>query len=232
MTFVLEFKNITKEYEIEGGETQQVLKGVNFAVKPGEFVSIVGPSGSGKSTCMNIIGCLDLPTNGQYFLNAQDVSLLTRDALATLRNETLGFVFQNFNLLGKRNLIDNVSMPLVYRGVEKSERKDKAYEILEKVKLKGYEKYYPTQLSGGMKQRVAIARALIGNPKIILADEPTGNLDTKTSYEILDLFKELNKNLGITVVMVTHEHDIAMMTQRSICVRDGLVEYDGPPVEN
>ncbi len=186
----------------------------------------MGPSGSGKTTCMNIIGCLDYPTSGQYLLNGQDVSKLSSDDLATIRNETLGFVFQNFNLLGKRNLVDNVALPLVYRGVKEKIRVEIAKEYLSKVKLKGYENYLPGQLSGGMKQRVAIARALIVEPKIILADEPTGNLDTKTGYEILELFAELNEKLGITIVMITHEPDIAAKTKRCIHIKDGVIEKD------
>ena len=200
------------------------MKGISFTIKEGEFLSIMGPSGSGKSTCMNIIGCLDLATSGQYILNGKDVSNLNSDQLSEVRNQMLGFVFQNYNLLSKRNLIDNVALPLVYRGIDKKEREEKAVEFLKKVKLQGYEKYYPTQLSGGMKQRVAIARALIGNPKIILADEATGNLDTKTSYEIMDLFKELNCNDNITIIMITHELDIAKMTSRCIKIRDGEIE--------
>jgi putative ABC transport system ATP-binding protein len=175
---------------------------------------------------MNIIGCLDYPTSGQYLLNGQDVSKLSSDDLATIRNETLGFVFQNFNLLGKRNLVDNVALPLVYRGVKEKIRVEIAKEYLSKVKLKGYENYLPGQLSGGMKQRVAIARALIVEPKIILADEPTGNLDTKTGYEILELFAELNEKLGITIVMITHEPDIAAKTKRCIHIKDGVIEKD------
>lgn len=226
MSFVLEFKNITKDYVTEGGITQKVLRNISFGVKKGEFLSIMGPSGSGKTTCMNIIGCLDYPTSGQYLLNGQDVSKLSADDLAIIRNETLGFVFQNFNLLGKRNLIDNVALPLVYLGVKEKIRVEIAKEYLSKVKLKGYENYLPGQLSGGMKQRVAIARALIGEPKIILADEPTGNLDTKTGYEILELFAELNEKLGITIVMITHEPDIAAKSKRCIHIKDGIIEKD------
>lgn len=222
---VITFKDITKDY-ITGGITQSVLHGISFDIHEGELLSITGPSGSGKSTCMNIVGCLDSPTTGEYYLNDKDVSKMTSSELATARNKTLGFVFQNFNLLSKRNLIDNVSLPLVYRGIHQTEREEKAYELLKKVKLEGYEKYLPTQLSGGMKQRVAIARALVGEPKVILADEPTGNLDTKTSYEILDLFTELNSNTNITVIMITHEQDIAKMTNRTIQIRDGIIEFD------
>ncbi len=226
---VIEFRNINKEYIIPGGAVQPVLKNVSFGIKKGEFVSIMGPSGSGKSTCMNIIGCLDKPSSGQYFLNGQDVSSIEKNNLAFIRGNTLGFVFQNFNLLPKRNLADNVSLPLIYAGVKRKEREEKAALILEKVNLKGYEKYFPPQLSGGMKQRVAIARAIINEPDVILADEPTGNLDSKTSLDILDLFKELNHNLNITVIMITHERDIAKATERSIKIIDGAVTYDGAP---
>lgn len=229
MTNLIEFRNIKKQYRSGSLITEQVLKGISFVVEEGEFLSIMGPSGSGKSTCMNIIGCLDQPTSGQYILNDQDVSKINADDLAVIRNKTLGFVFQNFNLLQRRNLIDNVALPLMYREIPCEEREAIAVKLLEKVKLKGYEKYYPTELSGGMKQRLAIARALAGEPKIILADEATGNLDSKTSYEIMDLFKELNDSRKITIIMITHEPDIALISNRSIRIKDGLVEYDGPP---
>jgi putative ABC transport system ATP-binding protein len=229
MSFIIELENITKEYTPAPGVVQKVLKGISFKIKKGEFLSIIGPSGSGKSTLMNIIGCLDQPTSGSYLLSGRDVSRIKKDELAYIRGRTLGFVFQNFNLLSKRNLIDNIALPLLYAGLKPKEREKRALNLIEKVKLKGYEKYFPPQLSGGMKQRVAIARALINNPDIILADEPTGNLDTKTSFEILNLFKEFNKTMNITVIMITHERDIAAMTERSIKIIDGLVEYDGVP---
>lgn len=223
---VIELKDIKKDYSTGMGIVQHVLKGISFKIMEGEYVAIMGPSGSGKSTTMNIIGCLDDATSGEYFLNGTDVSNFTEDELATERNLTLGFVFQNFNLMPKRNLIENVALPLLYRGVPEAERNAKAMDILEKVNLKDYADYYPPQLSGGMKQRVAIARALVGDPKVILADEPTGNLDTATGYEILDLFKELNEKLGITIVMITHELDVAAKTKRNIYILDGNIDYD------
>ena len=209
-----------------GGLTQPVLKGISFQVKAGEFVAIMGHSGSGKSTLMNILGCLDRPTSGQYWLDGQDVSQQSDDELAQMRSQTLGFVFQNFNLLTKRTILDNVALPLLYQGVSASECKKRALEMLDSVKLHGYDTYLPSQLSGGMQQRVAVARALINNPSLILADEPTGNLDTQTSNEIMDLFCDLNKK-GITIILVTHEPDIAMYAQRLVRIADGLVEYDG-----
>ncbi|MBW1649713.1 MAG: ABC transporter ATP-binding protein [Deltaproteobacteria bacterium] len=226
MANVIEFKNINKNYVIGEDIIERVLKDISFFVEYGEFLSIMGPSGSGKSTCMNIIGCLDSATSGSYYLSGKDVFKMTSDQLAYIRNKTIGFVFQSFNLLAKRNLIDNVSMPLVYRGIKKKEREEIAVEFLSKVNLKGYEKYLPTQLSGGMKQRVAIARALAASPEIILADEPTGNLDSKTSFEILKLFQELNSTTNITVIMITHEAEIAEMTNRTIYIKDGKIEYD------
>ncbi len=231
MSKIIQFQNISKEYLLPSGAVEKILKNLNFEVAAGEFMAIMGPSGSGKSTCMNIIGCLDLATSGTYILDGRDVSHLSSNELAHIRNQTLGFVFQNYNLLARRNLLDNVSLPLVYRGIPKKERHEKAAELLAKVNLKGYENYYPTQLSGGMKQRVAIARALVGDPKIILADEATGNLDTKTSYEVMDLFAELNQKSQITVIMITHEVDIANKTRRCIKIRDGLIEFDGAPSE-
>ncbi|MDR1691634.1 MAG: ABC transporter ATP-binding protein [Rickettsiales bacterium] len=223
---VIELDNIKKSFITGVGEIE-VLKGISFKIHKSEFVSVMGPSGSGKSTCMNIVGCLDNATSGKYILDGKDVSEKTSNELADIRNRKLGFVFQNFNLLGKRNLVDNVALPLIYRGVSKRERNEKAIQILEKVGLKGFETYVPNQLSGGMKQRVAIARALIGDPEVILADEPTGNLDSKTTAEIMDLFEELNSNLKITIVMITHEEDLAKRTKRIINIKDGKVSYDG-----
>ncbi len=223
---VVEVKNLTKTYYMPSGMNQQVLKGLTFYIHQGEFVAIMGHSGSGKSTLMNVIGCLDRPTSGQYILNGLEVSRLNDDDLAKVRSKTLGFVFQSFNLLMKRTIADNVSLPLLYQGAGKKECFEKASIMLEKVGLKGYERRIPNQLSGGMQQRVAIARALINNPTLILADEPTGNLDSKTSYGIMSLFNELNTQ-GITIVLVTHEPDIARYATRLICIADGLINYDG-----
>jgi putative ABC transport system ATP-binding protein len=187
----------------------------------------MGPSGSGKSTCMNIIGALDTPTSGTYKLYGDDVTHLSADELAIARNEHIGFVFQNFNLLTKRSVLDNVMLPLMYRGLSMSERVDRARAMLKRVGLENFESYLPPQLSGGMRQRVAIARALAGDPKLILADEPTGALDSKMGNEILQFFKKLNKEMGITIVMITHEFDIARYSERLIHIRDGKINYDG-----
>ena len=220
-------KNINKSFPLELGGEQQVLFDINFTVKSGEFVAIMGPSGSGKSTCMNIIGALDTPTSGTYELYDQDVTGLTSDELAIVRNEHIGFVFQQFNLLSKRSVLDNVMLPLMYRCLPMDERIRRAREMLHRVGLENFESYLPTQLSGGMKQRVAIARALAGNPKLILADEPTGALDSKMGNEILKFFKQLNEEMGITIVMITHEFDIAKYANRLIHIRDGKINYDG-----
>ncbi|MBQ7949487.1 MAG: ABC transporter ATP-binding protein [Alphaproteobacteria bacterium] len=224
---MIELKNINKSFPVEVGGFQQVLFDINFKVKSGEFVAIMGPSGSGKSTCMNIIGALDTPTSGIYELYGQDVTELSSDELAIVRNEHIGFVFQQFNLLSKRSVLDNVMLPLMYRGMSMAERERRAREMLKRVGLEKFETYLPTQLSGGMKQRVAIARALAGDPKLILADEPTGALDSKMGNEILKFLKKLNKDLGITIVMITHEFDIAKYADRLIHIRDGKINYDG-----
>ena len=229
---IISLKNINKSFPLELGGEQQVLFDVNFTVKSGEFVAIMGPSGSGKSTCMNIIGALDTPSSGVYELYGRDVTGLTPDELATVRNEHIGFVFQQFNLLPKRSVLDNVMLPLMYRGLPMDERVRRAREMLRRVGLENFESYLPTQLSGGMKQRVAIARALAGEPKLILADEPTGALDSKMGNEILQFFKELNKDLGITIVMITHEFDIAKYADRLVHMRDGKINYDGPIPKN
>ncbi len=218
---IISLKNINKSFPLELGGEQQVLFDINFTVKSGEFVAIMGPSGSGKSTCMNIIGALDTPSSGVYELYGRDVTGLTPDELATVRNEHIGFVFQQFNLLPERSVLDNVMLPLMYRGLPMDERVRRAREMLRRVGLENFESYLPTQLSGGMKQRVAIARALAGAPKLILADEPTGALDSKMGNEILQFFKELNKDLGITIVMITHEFDIAKYADRLVHIRDG-----------
>ena len=229
---IISLKNINKSFPLELGGEQQVLFDINFTVKSGEFVAIMGPSGSGKSTCMNIIGALDTPSSGVYELYGRDVTGLTPDELATVRNEHIGFVFQQFNLLPKRSVLNNVMLPLMYRGLPMDERVRRAREMLRRVGLENFESYLPTQLSGGMKQRVAIARALAGEPKLILADEPTGALDSKMGNEILQFFKELNKDLGITIVMITHEFDIAKYADRLVHIRDGKINYDGPIPKN
>jgi len=225
---IIKFSKINKSFPMEIGGTQQVLFDLSFEIFAGEFVSIMGPSGSGKSTCMNIIGALDTPTSGVYQLYGNDITHMTADELAMARNEYIGFVFQNFNLLTRRSVLDNVMLPLMYRGLSMDEREKCARKMIKSVGLEKFESYLPTQLSGGMRQRVAIARALAGKPKLILADEPTGNLDSKMGHEILEMFKKLNKDLGITVVMITHEFDIAKYTNRLIHIRDGKITHDGP----
>ena len=224
---VISMKKICKSFPMEIGGDQQVLFDITFTIKSGEFVAIMGPSGSGKSTCMNIVGALDSATSGTYELYGKDITTLSADELAKIRNEYIGFVFQNFNLLPKRNILDNVMLPLMYRGLPMEERLNRAREMLKLVGLEKFETYLPTQLSGGMRQRVAIARALAGNPKLILADEPTGALDSKMGNEILKFFKKLNKELGITIVMITHEFEIAKYANRVIHIYDGRITYDG-----
>ena len=225
---VISLKKICKIFPLEIGGVQQVLFDISFTIDAGEFVAIMGPSGSGKSTCMNIIGALDSASTGVYELYGKDITTMTPDELATIRNEYIGFVFQNFNLLPKRNILDNVMLPLMYRGISPDDRNRRAREMLELVGLNKFESYLPTQLSGGMKQRVAIARALSGNPKLILADEPTGSLDSKMGNEILRFFKKLNSDLGITIVIITHEFEIAQYARRVIHIYDGRITYDGP----
>ena len=227
-TPIISMKKICKTYPLEIGGEQQVLFDNTFNIMPGEFVAIMGPSGSGKSTCMNIIGALDSATSGTYELYGKDITTMTPDELARVRNEYIGFVFQNFNLLPKRNILDNVMLPLMYRGLPMSQRIERAREMLKLVNLEKFETYLPTQVSGGMKQRVAIARALAGNPKIILADEPTGALDSQMGNEILRFFKKLNQDIGITIVMITHEFEIASYAKRVIHIYDGHITYDGP----
>lgn len=225
---IISLNKICKSFPLEVGGSQQVLFDITFNITAGEFVAIMGPSGSGKSTCMNIIGALDTPSSGVYELYGRDITNMTDDELAIVRNEHIGFVFQNFNLLPKRNVLDNVMLPLMYRGMSPEDRVIRAREMLRRVGLEKFESYLPTQLSGGMKQRVAIARALAGNPKLILADEPTGALDSVMGNEILRFFRQLNKDMGITIVMITHEFDIASYAQRLIHIYDGRINYDGP----
>jgi putative ABC transport system ATP-binding protein len=218
-------EHLYKQYETEAGPVP-VLKDINLVIRPGEFVALMGPSGSGKSTFMNILGCLDLPTSGTYVLDGRDVSTLDKNQLAHLRNRVIGFVFQGFNLLPRASLADNVALPLVYAGKSREERAQRAQGLLDKVGLGSYGRYVPNQISGGQQQRVAIARALINNPRLILADEPTGNLDTTTSRGIMQLFRQLNDE-GITIVVVTHEIDIATFARRLVRFVDGRVVHDG-----
>ena len=206
-----------------GSEIIDALKSVTISVDKGEYVAFMGPSGSGKSTLMNIIGCLDTPTSGEYWLNNKLVSRMTDAELSIVRNDEIGFVFQTFNLLGRLSAQENVALPLVYAGISQKERMERAAATLEKVGLKDRMLHKPNELSGGQRQRVAVARALINNPSLLLADEPTGNLDTKTSHEIMDLFREIHE-LGNTIVLVTHEEDIAQNAKRIIRLRDGLVD--------
>lgn len=221
---LIQLHNITKSYK-NGSQELQVLKGIDLTVYEGDFLAIMGPSGSGKSTLMNIIGLLDRPTQGDYTLNGQGVEHLKETKLAQVRNEEIGFVFQQFFLLSKLNALQNVELPLIYAGVSLSKRKELAQKFLEKVELGNRIKHLPSELSGGQKQRVAIARALVNNPSIILADEPTGALDTKTGEQIMDLLTELN-NEGKTIIMVTHEPEIANFAKRKIVIRDGEITDD------
>lgn len=216
---MLKLNNITKSY-FQGENEQQVLKNITLNVSKGDFVAIMGPSGSGKSTLMNIIGCLDKPSSGEFFIEDQCINQFNDNELADLRNQKIGFVFQNFNLLPRLSIIDNVSLPLTYAGVPKKERKTRAAELLKAVGLEERLDYLPNELSGGQKQRVAIARALVTNPTFILADEPTGALDTKTGLQIMSLFEELN-NSGTTIILITHEPEIAELCDKTIILRDG-----------
>lgn len=224
MKEVIALNDITKSYFL-GKQELPVLKGINLKVYSNEYLALMGPSGSGKSTLMNIIGCLDTATGGQYILNSKDVSQMDDDELAAARNTEIGFVFQQFNLMPRLSAWENVAVPLIYAGVSSKEREERAWAMLEKVGLQDRGKHLPNELSGGQSQRVAIARALINNPSLILADEPTGNLDTKTSIEIMDLFSSIHQN-GNTVMLVTHEDDIANCTRRIVRIRDGVVESD------
>lgn len=222
MSSVIGFEGVTKSYG-EGEATAYALRGVDFEIKNGEFVAIMGPSGSGKSTAMNIIGCLDTPTTGKYLFQGIDVGTLSRDQRALLRRNYIGFIFQGFNLLGKTSAVENVELPLLYRGFPAHERRTKALDALERVGLGHVTHHTPGELSGGQQQRVAIARAIVTDPLILLADEPTGNLDTPKSIEIMELLQSFNRDKGITIIMVTHEIDMAAFATRKIHFRDGLI---------
>lgn len=230
MADVIVLQDIVKQF-IMGDTVLRALDHVNFSVAEGDFVAIMGPSGSGKSTMMNILGCLDRPTSGKYFLAGREVAGLSDDELAKIRNAKIGFVFQNFNLLPRMTALENVALPLVYAGVAAEERMERARIALESVGLGDRLEHKPAELSGGQRQRVAIARALVNNPAIIMADEPTGNLDTKSSYEIMDIFKELNAK-GKTLLLITHEPDIGQQSKRILVMRDGRLNSDERLVEN
>lgn len=224
MSNVIKIRNIIRDFKL-GQEIVNVLKGIDLDIERGEYVAIMGPSGSGKSTLMNIIGCLDTATAGTYILNGKDVSKMSDDELAEIRNKEIGFVFQTFNLLPRTTALDNVALPMVYAGFSKSERTKRAVEVLNDVGLSDRMDHKPNQLSGGQRQRVAVGRALINKPSIILADEPTGNLDSKTSLEILNLFEDIHK-AGNTVIVVTHEEDVAARAKRIIRLIDGMISSD------
>jgi putative ABC transport system ATP-binding protein len=225
-TPLVEFNDIYKIYKM-GDEEVHALDGISFKIYQGEFVAIVGQSGSGKSTCMNIIGCLDVPTSGEYYLNGKNISKYSRNELAEVRNKMLGFIFQQYNLLPKLNVMNNVALPLLYAGLSKSEQKKKAMAALEKVGLGDKAKNKPSQLSGGQQQRVSIARALAGNPSVILADEPTGALDSRTGKDVMEFLKQLHRE-GNTIILITHDNSIAAQTERIMRITDGKIVYDGP----
>lgn len=224
MSVLIDIKQITRDFPL-GQEIVKVLKGIDLLINKGEYVALMGPSGSGKSTLMNLLGCLDTPTAGSYLLNGKDVSNMTDDELAEIRNREIGFVFQTFNLLPRTTALENVALPMVYAGASKSARTERAEEVLTDVGLADRMDHKPNQLSGGQRQRVAVGRALVNKPSIILADEPTGNLDSKTSIEIMHLFDEIHAQ-GNTVILVTHEEDIALHAHRIIRLRDGMIETD------
>lgn len=221
---IIKLDNITKIYDT-GAERVKALKNINLGIKKGEFVAIIGSSGSGKSTMMNILGCLDVANEGKYFLDGIDISLLNDNEIAEIRNKKIGFVFQSFNLLSKLTALENVEVPMVYSGIKIKDRQKRAFEALERVGLADRVRHRPNELSGGQKQRVAIARSLVNNPKVILADEPTGNLDSNSEKEIMDIFKKLNEE-GVTVIMVTHEPEIAAQCKRIVTFKDGIVTSD------
>jgi putative ABC transport system ATP-binding protein len=221
---IIRVEDLWKVYQLESQEVE-ALRGVSFTIEPGEFVAIMGPSGSGKSTLMNLIGCLDTPTRGTYHLNGKLVSAMTEDELAHIRNMEIGFVFQVFNLLPRASAFHNVELPLVYAGTKKAERQEKARRALERVEMKARMNHKPAELSGGERQRVAVARALVNEPSLLLADEPTGNLDSRTGREILNLFHKLHEQ-GNTIIMVTHDREVADQAQRIIHIRDGRIEKD------
>ena len=221
---IIKTENLTKDYET-GTQVVSALKGINLSVEKGEFLSIMGPSGSGKTTLMNIIGCLDSPTNGSYYLNDKSVSKLDDDELAKIRNEEIGFVFQSFHLLARNTAFDNVMLPLKYAGLSKEEATKKSNNVLDLVGLSSRSKHTPAELSGGQQQRVAIARALVNEPSILFADEPTGNLDSKTGQDVMKIFKDLNEN-GQTIILITHEDSIAKQSNRIITIMDGLIKSD------
>lgn len=221
---IIKVEKLVRNFTL-GKQLIKVLKEISFQINRNEYVALMGPSGSGKSTLMNILGCLDTPTAGEYWLNKQLVSSLTEDELAEIRNKEIGFVFQTFNLLPRSTALDNVALPLIYAGFSKTEREERATEVLAQVGLADRIKHKPNELSGGQRQRVAVARAIVNNPSIILADEPTGNLDSKTSYEIMALFDEIHKK-GNTIILVTHEEDIAQHAHRIIRLKDGEIEKD------
>ncbi len=226
---MIAMENLSRHYQM-GPTTVKAIDDISFRNEESEFVSIVGPSGSGKSTLMNIIGCLDSPTAGSYHLAGQDVSSMSKNQLADVRNRSIGFVFQSFNLLPRATALENVELPLIYAGVNPRERRERAREMLARVQLDGRERHIPNELSGGQRQRVAIARALAGRPRIILADEPTGALDSKTGVEIIKLFRELNEE-GVTMIMVTHDNDLAREANRIIQIKDGKILQDVPSEE-
>ena len=221
---IIKTENLTKDYET-GTQVVSALKGINLSVEKGEFLSIMGPSGSGKTTLMNIIGCLDSPTNGSYYLNDKSVSKLDDDELAKIRNEEIGFVFQSFHLLARNTAFDNVMLPLKYAGLTKEEATKRSNNVLDLVGLSSRSKHTPAELSGGQQQRVAIARALVNEPSILFADEPTGNLDSKTGQDVMKIFKDLNEN-GQTIILITHEDSIAKQSNRIITIMDGLIKSD------